>query len=83
MHGIPANPKPPQRRQKETDFHRECLLKYIYNEIIFMKCKEQIQATTTINELLTFHINPSKIITGNQKQHETIYYSNLRMSYLA
>ena len=30
-----------------------------------MKYKEQIRATTTINEFLRFHINPSKIITAN------------------
>ena len=43
-------------------------LKDIYTEIIFMKYKEQIQATTTINEFLRFHTNPSKTNTSNCRQ---------------
>ena len=46
-----------------------------------MKYKEQIQATTAINEFLTFQTlvrssrqNASKV----QKQHNKIYHSNLR-----
>ena len=33
-----------------------------------MKYKEQIQAKTTINEVLRFHTNPSKILTTNCRE---------------
>lgn len=38
---------------------RECLSKDICTEALFMKYKEQIQATTTINEFSRCHTNPS------------------------
>ena len=34
---------------------RKCILKDICTEIIFMKYKEAIQVTTTVNEFLRFH----------------------------
>ena len=46
----------------------KCLLKELYTEIIFMKHKEQIQATKTIHEFLRFHTNPCKIITVNCRE---------------
>ena len=33
-----------------------------------MKCKEQIQATTAVNEFLRLHTNRSKIITTNCRE---------------
>ena len=38
---------------------RKCILKDIYTEIIFMLCKKEIRATTTVNEFLRFCTNPS------------------------
>ena len=55
----------------------------ICTEIIFMKYKEEVQVTTTVNECLDFiQTLPLNImqITMKQKPHEKIYYSNLRTS---
>ena len=38
---------------------RKCAFKDICTEIIFMKCKEEIQVITTVNNFLRFHTNPS------------------------
>ena len=46
-----------------------------------MKYKEEIQATTTINEFLKFQTLVKSLrqnATKVQKQHDKIYHSNLR-----
>ena len=53
-----------KRRQISTVI----VLKDIYIDIMFMKYKEQIQATTIIKEFLRFHTYPSKIITANCRE---------------
>ena len=44
--------------QRDGFPQRKCILKDICTEIIFMKCKEEIQVITTVNEFLRFHTNP-------------------------